>query len=274
MGLTGIFTRNSPIPRRPVTAEEIVQDKIDPKVEREVISNLTLTLWLGVISNFRSDEESHEGQRFRSAAPGAVAGAERLPPDRAPEGILLRQLLAALAHAVPERVAALHDRIEDLLGTCRNRDRELNTLKLSTSWQTDELERCRTMINAALRGRETMMPPGGVQPLISELLATLLNVQRPAPRVQVHEGRRRDKTTGADQTPESGTRTITDEAEDGEIAGLRRILREVVKGEASAGKLGRVLGDLDLARCLADMAAENRTYRHTLKRIGLLPAET
>jgi len=275
MSLTGIFSRNGPIPRREVSPDAIASDKLDPKVEREIVANLILDLWTSFAAGFRDDERSHEGERFRAIAPEAAASADRLPPDRAPDALLQRRLLAALVAAVPERVAGLHERIEDLLGTCRNRDRELNTLKLSTSWQTDELERCRTMITAALRGRETMLPPGGVQPLISELLATLLNVQRPPPRVEVHEGRRRDKTTASDPTPASGNHTAsaTDEADD-EVAGVRRILREVVKGEASAGKLGRVIGDLELARRLADMAAENRTYRHTLKRIGLLPPET
>ncbi len=276
MSLTGLFSRNGPIPRREVLNDEVASDKLDPKIEREIVANLVLQLWTSFAAGFRDDERAHEGERFRAIAPEAAASVEILPPDRAPDALLQRRLLAALANAVPERVAALHERMEDLLGTCRNRDRELNTLKLSTSWQTDELERCRTMITAALRGRETMLPPGGVQPLISELLATLLNVQRPPPRVEVHEGRRRDKTTASDPTPASGTHTIgkDEDADDSDIAGVRRILREVVKGEASAGKLGRAIGDLELARRLADMAAENRTYRHTLKRIGLLPPET
>ncbi len=98
----------------------------------------------------------------------------------------------------------------------------------------------------------------------------LLNVQRPTPPPQAHGGRRRESGGDAAQnTPRANTAL----ADDQEEVAIRKVLQQVVDGTASAGKLGRVLGDVNLARKLADMAADNRTYRHTLKRIGLLPPD-
>jgi hypothetical protein len=190
-------------------------------------------------------------------------------------------MCSILGPALVERIQGLHERMDDLLDSHRSKDRELSTLKLSSSWLSDEMERCRSMIEQALRGREAMMPkpgPDGMKPLISDLLAVLLDVQKPTPPTQVHEGRRRDRTAAdvvEPQRQQAATQAVPVTGPTDDLASLRRVLHEVLAGEASSGKLNRALGgsDLDLAKRLADLAAEHRTYRLTLRRIGLLPPE-
>jgi hypothetical protein len=148
--------------------------------------------------------------------------------------------------------------------------RELNATQLASSWQTDELDRCRAMIADALRGRETVLPSGAAQPLVSELLATLLNVQRPPPPVESHQGRRRERSgTDVEESRQASAKPATGS----EYATVVAVLREVLAGNASAGRLARLIDDRELCLKLADLAGEHRTYKGLLQRIGLLPRE-
>lgn len=280
MGLTGLFARSGPPRRRALTDADLAGDKVDAKQEREVLANALLDAWTRLAESFREDEQAHEGEAFRQQVGEVIDGVAALPADHAPDGPLLRRIAVALGPAIEERVDGLHDRIDDLAGTQRAQQQELATLKLSTSWLDDEMERCRTMINQALRGRETLLPttgPNGMKPLISDLLAKLLDVQKPLPPTKAHQGRRRGTTTSEGTEGEHATKTApTSESKRSPTAtaaaGLAHILEEVLAGEASAGKLNRALGgkDLELAKRLADLAAEHRMYRDTLKKIGLL----
>lgn len=260
------------VPRRPVPPEEAQAERLEPRAEREALHNLVLALWLQVAEGFRPDEHAHEEHDFRAIAAPVEAAMAALPADRAPDAALCRRLLGVLVAALPERLAALHERIDLLADTCRNHEKELNVLKLATSWQTDESDRCRKMIVEGLRGRESVLPmpgPDGVQPLLSELLAALLHVQRPPPPTQAHAGRRQTRAGSGPGRPDPAPAT----ASTSEGAIVARILRETLDGSSSVGRLARVLEDRDLAQRLADQAAENRRYRTLLVRIGLLPRQ-
>lgn len=256
------------VARRAVTAEEGRAERLDPAAEREALPNLVLALWRVFADGFRADERAHEERDFRAAAAGVEAALAALPAERAPDPALCRRLIAALVAALPERLAALHERIDLLADTCRNHEKELNVLKLATSWQTDEAERCRAMIVEGLRGREAVLPmpgPDGVQPLLSDLLAALLHVRRPPPPTVAHAGRRQAAPAAA------ATAADPSAPPPSEGATVARILRETLAGASSVGRLARVLEDRELAQRLADQAAENRRYRTLLVRIGLLP---
>jgi hypothetical protein len=90
MGLTGLFTRNGPIPRRAVSEQDIAEEKLDPKVEREVVANLVYLAWQAFADGFREDERQHEALQFQQDAAVVVSGMNALPPDRAPDGHLQR----------------------------------------------------------------------------------------------------------------------------------------------------------------------------------------
>lgn len=243
--------------------------------DREAVALAVLALWRQVAAGFREDESQMEGADFADRAVGVQPEIDALPPDQAPNAALLRRMLEVLVPALQDRVSQLHGRIDELDATCRSRDRELQTLKLAGSWQTDELERCRAMLVQALQGRETVMPhngPDGVAPLVSQLLSLVLNIQVPPPRPQASLGRRASEAAG--ETTVSGRlRPANAEpaAPKGEHAAIASALREVLDGTAQAPKLARALEDNDLARRIADLAAEHRTYRLILQDIGVLP---
>ena len=275
MNLKAIFSRaeRDGGARRAITPAEALAERLEPRAEREVLHNLVLALWQQVVASFRDDERAHEEEEFRVATTTVATSLSALPVDRAPDPALCRRLLAVLASELPERLAALHERIDLLADTCRNHGKELNVLKLASSWQTDEAERCRAMIVEGLRGRESVLPmagPDGAQPLLSDLLSALLHVKRPPPIAQAHQGRRQVKPVAdAEAQPASGPAAVATS----EGAQVARILRETLEGTSSVGRLARVLEDHDLAQRLADQSAENRRYRTLLVRIGLLPRQ-
>lgn len=274
MGLTALFSRDDSLPRCAIAPDQGLAEKLEAKHERTVQANLILSLWQALAEGFREDERAHEQARFHSHASEVAARVAALPADRAPGAGLARAMLFILHTCVGERVADLHARIDELAATCHDRDTELNVLKLGTSWQTDELERCRMMINEALRGRDTVLPTvgaDGAQPLLSELLAALLHVQRPIPPPQAYEGRRKECRAATEASVPSPSRETPPTSEQGEMAAVRRVLREVLEGTTSAPRLARLIEDKDLARQLADLASEHRHYRGLLQRIGLLP---
>lgn len=276
MDLKGIFSRGERHGgvRRAVNPSEAAAERLDPRAEREVLHNLVLAVWQQVVASFRDDERAHEEREFRSAAAGVEPALAALPTDRAPDLSLCRRLLGVLVLEMPERLAALHERIDLLVDTCRNNDKELNVLKLASSWQTDEMERCRSMIVEGLRGRESVLPmvgPDGVQPMLSELLSALLHVKRPPPTAQAHQGRRQSRQAADPADVHSTTTPAATAASEGAV--VARILRETLDGTSSVGRLARVLEDSELAQRLADQAADNRRYRTLLVRIGLLPRQ-
>ena len=130
------------------------------------------------------------------------------------------------------------------------------------------------MLMHQLRSRETMLPgpgPDGTAPLVSHLLATLLHVSAPPPRPEASVGRR--ATEPPADVPSASAPAAADNADDSERTIIRRALREVLDGTAQAPRLVRALDDQDLGRRLADLAAEHRSYRAILQRIGVLPKE-
>lgn len=275
MDIRAIFSRGERDggARRSIPPAEALAQRLEARSQHEVVHNLVWALWQHVVSGFRADERAHEEQDFHAAAITVAASLAALPADRAPDPALCRRLLAVLVSELPERLAALHERIDLLADTCRNHEKELNVLKLASCWQTDEAERCRAMIIEGLRGRESVLPmagPDGVQPLLSDLLSALLHVKRPPPTTQAHQGRRQPPPPDAGTAqPDSGPAT----AATSEGATVARILRETLAGTSSVGRLARVLEDRDLAQRLADQSAENRRYRTLLVRIGLLPRQ-
>lgn len=241
--------------------------------DREAIATLTLALWKAIADGFRDDERSVEGRHFAEQTAAVRAELEALG-DELPEPALCRRILEALGPTWSERIGDLHARIDELSATCRARDRELNTVQLASSWQSDELERCRTMLMRALRGRETVMPTSaadGTAPLVSNLLSTMLNISAPPPRPEASVGRR-NAAPAVEAAPERAALKPLDPAA-GERAVIVQVLKEVLDGTAQAPRLMRALEDQELARRLADLAAEHRTYRGILQQIGVLKAD-
>lgn len=245
------------------------------KSEREAVPRLILALWQTLAAGFRADEQSVEAARFAEQSAEISAALGLLPADSIPDATLARRMLEALARLLDERVADLHARIDELAATCQARDRELTTQQLAGSWQSDELERCRTMLVQQLRYRETVMPgngPDGTAPLVSHLLATLLHISAPPPRPEASMGRRDNTPTAATESPSRITPAALNPAA-GERQVIVQVLREVLDGTAQSPRLMRALEDADLAKRLADLAAEHRTYRRILQQIGVLPKE-
>lgn len=243
--------------------------------DREALPRLTLALWHALAASFRPDEQSVEGARFAEHTHAISESLSALTPTQLPDASLCRRMLESLAQALGDRVGDLHERIDELAATCRARDRELTTQKLAGSWQSDELERCRTMLVQQLRGRETVMPGNnadGTAPLISHLLATFLHISAPPPRPEASVGRRASATDEASGVHERIAPAPLDPGA-GERAVIVQVLREVLDGTAQSPRLMRALEDADLAKRLADLAAEHRTYRGILQQIGVLPKE-
>lgn len=252
MGLTDTFFRSRP--------------------ERDAVGTLLLHLWKAITAGFRADEQSVEAAHFAQLGSSVSSEIAALKPGQPPDLPLMQRMLAVLGPEIGERIADLHARIDDLVDSCRTRDRELTIQQLASSWQSDELERCRTMLMQQLRSRETVMPgpgPDGTASLVSQLLATLLQVSAPPPRPEAHSGRRAtDQPLTETTLPEAG-----ESYDDSERAVIVRALREVLDGTAQTPRLVRALEDHTLARRLADLAAEHRSYKAILQRIGVLPRE-
>ena len=243
--------------------------------DHEALARLTLALWRALTTGFRPDEQSVEGARFTEQTSDIDRQLSALPAAQLPDAALCRRMLEALTQALSERVGDLHERIDELAATCRARDRELTTQKLAGSWQSDELERCRTMLVQQLRGRETVMPGNnadGTAPLISHLLATFLHISAPPPRPEASVGRRASATEESSGVHQRIAPAPLDPGA-GERAVIVQVLREVLDGTAQSPRLMRALEDADLAKRLADLAAEHRTYRGILQQIGVLPKE-
>ena len=243
--------------------------------DRGAVRQLTWKLWAEVETGFRSDEQHVERAAFDEQIGALQPQLESLPAGQVPDGALAFRLLQALAAAIPERIAGLHDRIDDLNATCQARDRELMTVKLAASWQTDELERCRTMLMKALRGRETVLPSTGADgtaPLVTQLLAAFLDISAPPPRPEASLGRRATTAALAAPAKERSAPKPLDPAA-GERAIIVQVLREVLDGTAQVPRLVRALEDPEVAKRLAELAAEHRTYRGILQQIGVLPKE-
>ena len=238
--------------------------------KRDAVGLQVLELWRSVASGFRQDELSVEAAHFAENSVAVAAELAALKPGQAPDLPLMQRMLTVLAPVLGDRITDLHARIDDLADTCRARDRELTIQQLAGSWQSDELERCRAMLMQQLRSRETVMPgpgPDGAAPLVSQLLATLLDVSAPPPRPAAHGGRRATEVP----TALPATEVAAENSDDSERAVIIRALREVLDGTAQTPRLVRALDDQVLARRLADLAAEHRSYKAILQRIGVLP---
>ncbi len=242
--------------------------------ERDAVGLRLLELWRSIANGFRADEQSVEAAHFAELGAPISVELAALKPGQVPDLGLMQRMLTVLGPEIAERIGDLHARIDDLADNCRTRDRELTMQQLAASWQSDELERCRTMLVDQLRGRETVLPgpgPDGAAPLVSQLLAALLHVSAPPPRPEAHGGRR---TTEAPAAPAEAADSDGDAtADDSERAVILRALREVLDGTAQTPRLVRALDDQVLARRLADLAAEHRSYKAILQRIGVLPRE-
>ena len=243
--------------------------------DREALSNVVLHLWKTVANGFRDDEQTLEAQRFQERTTAVQADVLALTPGATPDPSLMRRMVEVLLPAVEERICELHERIDELDDQCRTTHRELTTQQLAGSWQTDELERCRTMLVQALRGRETVMPSAGADgtaPLVTQLLAIHLHIEAPPPRPVAALGRRAE-TRAVSETSSSRTLHAVKSKPSSERAIIAQVLREVLDGTAQTPRLVRALEDQELAKRLADLAAEHRTYRGILQQIGVLPRE-
>ena len=237
--------------------------------DREALARAIVSLWNVVSTSFREDERSVEGAQFLQRHAGLSAELAALTAGQLPDLGLQRRLAVALVPVVDERTRDLHARIDDLDATIRTRDRDLQIQQLAGSWMTDEMGRSRAMLMQALQGREAVIPangPDGTGPLLSQLLALVLNIAAPPPPPVASQGRRSE--TGQQEVIKPTTR----EAEPvGERAIIAQVLREVLDGTAQAPRLARALEDQQLARRLADLFHEHQSYKAILKRLGILP---
>lgn len=236
--------------------------------DREGLAKALVAMWQAMADGFRGDEQSVEGAMFAERTAAVRAELAALPPGTLPDLALQRRMAEALAPAIAERTADLHARIDDLDATIRTRDRDLQVQQLAGSWMTDEMARCRGMLMQALQGREAVLPasgPDGAGPLLSELLALVLNIAAPPPKPVASQGRRAEtRELEAAKPKEPAAQPV------GERAVIAQVLREVLDGTAQAPRLARALEDQELARRLADLFHEHRSYQAILRRLGIL----
>ncbi len=236
--------------------------------DREGLARALIAMWTAITDGFREDERTVEGAIFAEATAALRAELEALPEGELPDLALQRRMAEAIAPAIAERTRDLHLRIDDLDATIRTRDRDLQIQQLAGSWMTDEMARCRAMLMQALQGRETVAPakgPDGAGPLLTNLLALVLNIAAPPPKPVASQGRRAETRELPAVPSEPSSQPV------GERAIIAQVLREVLAGTAEAPRLARALEDQQLARQLADLFHEHHQYRSILRQLGILP---
>lgn len=236
--------------------------------DREGLARALVAAWTAMAAGFREDEQSVEGAIFSERTAAVRAELAALPDGQLPDLALQRRMAEALAVAVADRAKDLHARIDDLDATIRTRDRDLQVQQLAGSWMTDEMARCRAMLMQALQGREAIVPangPDGAGPLLTELLALVLNIAAPPPKPVASQGRRSETAEALAVKPKEPAAHPV-----GERAVIAQVLREVLDGTAQAPRLARALEDQELARRLADLFHEHQSYKSILKRLGIL----
>lgn len=147
--------------------------------DSEATAQLIVELWSTLAQGFRQDEQSVEGAAFRKRTAKLRFELAHLPPGRGPDPAMQRRMMETLLACVRERVSSLHQRIDQLDGSLRERDADLRTQQLRASWMQDETERCRGMLLRELR-RRGQEAPAGDPPLLSHLMAAAL-AARPTP---------------------------------------------------------------------------------------------
>ena len=238
--------------------------------DREALGRAIVQLWTTISHGFREDERSVEGAQFLEHTAGLATELTALPAGQLPDLSLQRRLLEALVPVAGERTRDLHARIDDLDATIRTRDRDLQIQQLAGSWMTDEMSRSRGVLMQALQGREVVVPahgPDGTGPLLSELLALVLNIAAPPPPPVASLGRRTENREAEAVKPKEPAAHPV-----GERAIIAQVLREVLDGTAQAPRLARALEDQELARRLADLFHEHQSYQAILQRLGILQA--
>lgn len=236
--------------------------------DREAVARSIIALWMTLANGFREDERSVEGTAFAARTAAIDADLPTTGEDALPDLAQQRRLLEMLVPLVAERIQELHERIDDLDATIRTRDRDLQVVQLAGSWMTDEMARCRKMLTQALQGREAVLPtggPDGTGPLLTELLAQVLNIAAPPPQPVASQGRRTETLRRGDAAPTAPAAQPV-----GDRAIIVQALREVLNGTAEAPRLARALEEQELARRLADLFHEHRSYRAILRRLGIL----
>lgn len=141
--------------------------------DSEATAQLIVELWSTLAQGFRQDEQSVEGAAFRKRTASIRSELTQLPPGRGPDPAMQRRMMETLLACVRERVSSLHERIDQLDGSLRERDAHLRTQQLRGSWMQDEMERCRGMLLRDLR-RRGQGSTDGEPPLLSHLTALAL----------------------------------------------------------------------------------------------------
>lgn len=247
-----------------------------------ILAELIQDLWADFFACFREDERDFELAQFREQAAAIQTVLDQQGEDGIPDLVTCRQMLYLLARFVGQRFGHWDARLDQLLAEHRDQAAQINAIKLSTSWQSDELDYCRGIIASALKSRDSFIGENkdGTPLLVSELLCQLLAISKAPPRPQAFRRRgttKEDATTG-EPGAEGGKAVTAQEGKaegpaEGEWAVVRRTLRDLLDGKATVAKLNRLLEDEELAQRLSGMTAQNRQYRTILSRIGLLPPE-
>jgi hypothetical protein len=286
-GMTETFHR-----RRRIDEQLLFDENADQSLKRHrkqgrtpdpIIGELLLELWGTFFSCFREDERAFELARFQDQAADVQQQLDELPSEAIPDLVTSRRLLFLLTRFMREHFDSWDNRLDQMAAQIRELQQQNHAVELTNSWQQDETQRCRQLVADQLSRRETVIPSGrdGMPPLLSQLLCTLFDISSIPQRPQAHL-----RTTTAElaqaeggesaQTPAAtDLRSDTDPAlsADDDTAIIRRVLRAMLRGEATPAKVTRTLEDADLAQELCRLSEENRRYRTMLSHLGLLPAE-
>lgn len=263
----------------PSQRSRIRHDAAGPAADPLAVA-MVQALWERFFLSFREDERNFERQRFEEAAAAVQDELDLLQPGEAPAPTLVRRMLHLLDRFGAERFASWNDRLEQLLLDHRQMQAELQSIKLASAWQVDELARCRQLIENALRTRcVTVVNKADGAPLtLSELICLLLGVSAPPERPPMRS-RIRSTTAGdsdqepapaqplGDPSPPQGVQAL------GPEAARARALTALVEGRATLARLHEALGNLPLAKRLLTLSAEHRRYEAVLGRVGLLPKQ-
>lgn len=141
--------------------------------DSEATAQLIVELWSTLAQGFRQDEQAVEGAAYRKRTAALRAELAALPDGQGPDPAMQRRMMETLLGCVRERITALHERIDDLDGSLRERDRALRTQQLHGSWMQDEIERSRGLLLRELRAQGSDVPAGN-PPLLSHLIGATL----------------------------------------------------------------------------------------------------
>ncbi|MDA3962738.1 MAG: hypothetical protein PF961_18290 [Planctomycetota bacterium] len=249
-----------------------------------LVADMLQDFWATFFACFRDDEQGFELEHFKREAAEVQEQLDEFGPDGAPDLVTCRQMLFLMSRFARERFDSWSARIDEMLMAHSQQHQELEAIKLTSCWQTDELNHCKELVTNAIKQRDMRVPAkgDGVPPTLNELICALLGIQAQPPRPQAHTSRMRRKTPpegtaleakGSEEvSPESEAleRKSTQEAEaEGKL--LLKVMRDMINGKTTLAKLTKAVEDRDLARELLEMSGEFHRNRGILARVGLLP---